>query len=292
MNAIVSFARRFVGEPAVHFLCLGALLFAFAELKGSDETAPNVISVPAGQIDSFVSGFSRTWHRPPTELELKTMIDEHVREEIASREAIVMGLDRDDTIVRRRLRQKFEFLIEDTSEAVAPTDDQLKAWLDANAAKFETDPQIGFRQVHLSAERRGEALRSDAQELLGRLAAAGPAAEIEALGDSRMLPQSLALSERSDIVSAFGKLFAAAIFEAPVGQWSGPISSDFGLHIVFVSERQRGRIPELQEIRPLVLREFVADRRRRALDEVYAQLLSRYRVVVQKPPPNAGISKP
>ena len=287
MKAIVAIARRVAREPVAHFLCLGALLFAFAELKGAGEAAPNVISVPAGQIEAFVSGFSRTWQRPPTEAELKTLIDEHVREEIASREAIAMGLDREDTVVRRRLRQKFEFLIEDTGEAVPPTDEQLKAWLDANAAKFETDPQVAFRQVHLGAERRGEALRSDAQELLRLLTAAGPAADIEALGDSRMLPQSLPLSQRSDIASAFGKLFAAAIFDAPVGEWSGPISSDFGLHIVFVAERRPGRVPELAEIRALVLREFVADRRQRTLDDAYVELLSRYRIVIEKPAPQS-----
>ena len=149
------------------------------------------------------------------------------------------------------------------------------------------DPQVAFRQVHLGAERRGEALRSDAQELLRLLTAAGPAADIEALGDSRMLPQSLPLSQRSDIASAFGKLFAAAIFDAPVGEWSGPISSDFGLHIVFVAERRPGRVPELAEIRALVLREFVADRRQRTLDDAYVELLSRYRIVIEKPAPQS-----
>jgi hypothetical protein len=288
MNAIVSFARRIAREPVAHFVFLGALLFGFAELKAAGEPAPDVISIPSGQIDSFVLGFSRTWQRPPTDAELKTLIDEHVREELASREAIAMGLDRDDTIVRRRLRQKFEFLVEDTSEAVAPSDDQLRAWLDANAARFATEAQVAFRQVHLSAERRGEALRSDAQELLGRLTAAGSAADTDELGDSRMLPRSLPLSERSDVAGTFGKRFAEAIFDAPLGQWSGPISSDFGLHLVFVVESRRGRIPELQEIRPLVLREFVAERRRQALNEVYAQLLGRYRIVIQKPAPQAA----
>ena len=142
-------------EPLVHFLAIGALLFVVFHWGGGSRAGSSRIVITPGQIDAIVAGFTRTWQRPPTEEELKGQLDEHVREEIATREAMALGLDRDDTVIQRRLRQKLEFMTEDAIEATPPTDAELQAWLDAHPDRFRLETEVAFRQVYLSPDRRG-----------------------------------------------------------------------------------------------------------------------------------------
>ncbi len=155
------------------------------------------------------------------------MLDEWVREEIAVREAMSAGLDRDDTVIRRRLRQKLEFLAEDEAEAKAPTDDELKAWLDAHAEQFRTEPRVAFRQVFVSRDRRGSSADADAVSILTRLKATGAAARTAEFGDPTMLPGEFALASLRDVDSVFGTGFAKQIECARGRRVVGPVP--FGL---------------------------------------------------------------
>jgi hypothetical protein len=273
---------RWWREPLVHFLAIGALLFFVSSWRGGGGPGSNRIVITPGQIDSIVAGFVRTWQRPPTEKELKALLDEHVREEIATREAMATGLDRDDTIIRRRLRQKLEFLAEDTIEATAPTDAELQAWLDAHPELFRREVRLAFRQVFLSPDKRGASLSVDARVLHERLSSSAADMDIEALGDSLMLPHDVGLSSTSEVARLFGEEFVDEVIKVEPGRWAGPIRSGYGLHIVFVREREGGRVPALAELRPQVEREFTADRRQRQLQAMYARLLDRYQVVIEK----------
>ena len=120
------------------------------------------IVITPGQIDAMVASFARTWQRPPTEPELKGLVDDYVREEMATREAVAIGLDRDDTIIRRRLRQKLEFLAADSVDSVPPTDAELQSWLAEHPDAFRTEGEVAFRQVYLNPEKRGAAVEGDA----------------------------------------------------------------------------------------------------------------------------------
>ena len=124
--------------------------------------------ITPGQIDSLAATFTRTWQRPPTEVELKGLVDDHVRNEMATREAVALGLDRDDTVIARRLRQKLEFLVEDSADAAPVTDADLQAWLERHPDQFRKAPEVAFRQVYLSPDRRGDAAERDAQRLLAQ----------------------------------------------------------------------------------------------------------------------------
>lgn len=269
-------------EPLVHFLAIGAILFVVFEWRGP---ASHRIVITPGQVDALAAGFARTWQRPPSEEELKGLIDEHVREEIATREAIAAGLDRDDTIIRRRLRQKLEFLVEDTSEVAPPTDAELGAWLNAHPDQYRQDPEVAFRQVHLSPERRRARLDDDARLMLARLTTAGADADVDALGDSRLLPVDVDRAPRSDIVGRFGEEFADRLLDVETGRWVGPIQSAYGVHLVFVRERVAGRMPSLDDVRPQVERDFIAGRRRRDLEATYERWLDQYEVVIERRPP-------
>ena len=215
--------KRLLREPLVQFLLLGALLFVYFEWKGGGSGPGSTrISITPGLVEHLASGFARTWQRPPTDVELKGLIDEHVKEEIATREATAMGLDRDDTIIRRRLRQKMEFLVEDAVDQVPPTDAELQAWLEKHPETFRAESRVALRQVYVNPERRGASARGDAEKLLARLRAAGKDAGIDSLGDPSMLPRELPLGPLSEVTRAFGSEFAARVDALPAGGMDRP----------------------------------------------------------------------
>src|SRR6476659_3404233 len=154
-------------EPLLHFLLLGATIFgAYRLLSDARATRPGSIVVTEGRIEALVAAFTRTWQRPPTASEREGLIREYIREEVYVREAITLGLDQDDVVIRRRLRQKLEFVSEDLSSQADPTDGQLRAYLNAHQDAFRVEPHFTFRQVFLDPQRRGDKLSRDAARLL------------------------------------------------------------------------------------------------------------------------------
>jgi hypothetical protein len=280
--------KAILREPLLHFLLIGAALFLYFHFAGGGGPGSTRIVLSSGQIAHLEAGFTRTWSRPPTEAELKGLIDEWVREEIAVREAMSAGLDRDDTVIRRRLRQKLEFLVEDSAEASPPTDDELKAWLAKHAGEYRAEPRVAFRQVFVNRERRGAGAEADAAAILKRLTAAGPSARIDDLGDATMLPMDVELAPVRDIDRIFGSGFAKQLDAVAPGKWGGPIRSGYGLHVVLVRERVEGAEPSFDALRPLATRAVLAERRARELAAMYDRLLAKYTVVVDRPPAPKG----
>ena len=274
--------RSVLREPLLHFAVIGAALFGWYQWGGGESGSGSTrIAITGGHIDHLAASYAKAWRRPPTEVELKGLIDDWVREEIAIREAVAAGLDQGDTIIRRRLRQKFEFLIEDLAQAVPPTDEELSAWLVANSSVFEPGPRVTLRQIYLNSDQRGPSAAADAAALLDRLNSADPDAEIDLLGDPTMLPPAIDRAQARDIDRLFGPGFADQIAGFVPGAWSGPVKSVYGLHLVQVRERIEGALPALAEIRPLVEREFLTERRQQQLDAVYEALLAKYTVVIE-----------
>jgi hypothetical protein len=278
-------------EPLVQFLLLGALLFLYFERsEGGAGPGSRRIVVTPGLVQHLASGFARTWQRPPTDPELKGLVDDYVKEEIAAREAVSMGLDRDDAIIRRRLRQKLEFLVEDASLQAPVTDSELQAWLDQHPDAFRGESRVALRQVYLSTDRHGASVHVDANRLLARLRAAGPGAETTSLGDPSMLPAALPLGPLADVARAFGSDFADRIDALEPGRWTGPIESPFGVHLVLVEERVVPSRPALADVRSLVERELTAERRQTQLAALYDRLLQKYTVTIEMPKPEKAAS--
>lgn len=267
-------------EPLVHFLAIGALLFLAFDRWGVGSAGASRILITPGQVDAIVANFQRTWQRPPTEDEVRNLVADQVREEIATREAMALGLDKDDTVIRRRLRQKFEFAAEDVIDGTPPTEADLQQWLQQHADAYRQDPSFAFTQVYLSPEQRAGRLEADAAALLAQLNTAGPQAP-ESVGDRLMVPREVPLTPLADIARQFGEDFAQGLAALPTGTWAGPVRSGFGMHLVFVHQRTPGRLPALDEVLPLVSRDFAADRRTRQLDALYERLLRTYTVVVE-----------
>jgi hypothetical protein len=274
--------RKFLREPLVHFLALGALVFVvfhFAANRGEAPEGRIVVSV--GKVEQLVTGFSRTWHRPPSPQELDGLVEDYIREEVLYREALAMGLDKDDTIVRRRMRQKLEFLTEDATAAVSPTDQDLQDWLDKHPDKFRAEAKWAFRQVYFSADRHGESATAAASKALAKLTGAGKKIDASELGDATLLPHELALSRLDEIASAFGDEFARQIPQLQTDRWAGPVQSPYGWHLVYVSERTEGRSRPLAEVREAVQREWLAARRQEIVDSTYSKWREKYAVVVE-----------
>ena len=276
--------RRLLKEPLVHFLALALVIFAvYGVINTSEAEKPYRIVITGPKIEQIAGLFAKAWQRPPTVAELKGLIDDYVKEEILVREALALRLDKDDTVIRRRLRLKMEFLSDAESEAQSPTEAELGAYLRANPGKFEIDPMIAFRQIYLNPERRGGRLDQDAASILEVLRS-GARPDPSALGDSTLLPSELPTTSKSSIGEIFGREFAEALRNTTPGQWSGPIKSAFGFHIVRVSDYKTGRIPDLDEVRNAVAREWANERRKAREDARFSELLKRYQVVIQNAP--------
>lgn len=273
---------RLLREPLFHFFVLGAALFAlFAALRGPLDPAPGRIHVDAARIALLGQGFERTWRRPPGAAELGALVDEFVREEIFYREALALGLDRDDVIVRRRMRQKLEFLSEDVAPLPEPADAELARHLAENAEAYRIGPKVALRQVFVNRDRRGDASVAHATALLARLRA--ETADAPA-GDASLLPASLPLQPLSDVARTFGDDFAGAVAALAPGHWSGPVASAFGLHLVLVEAKEEARLPSLAEVRDDVRNDWLAARRAEANEAFYQSLRGRYEVTVDPPP--------
>lgn len=280
---------RWLREPTVHFLALGAGLFLLFGLVGERAEAPrDRIEVGAQRVELLRETFRRTWQRPPTAQELEGLIEEYVREEVYYREALTMGLDRDDTIVRRRLRQKLEFLTADLIDAAEPGDEELRRYFDIHAERFQTPMRLAFEHVFVSHDRRGDDAERDARRLLATLAEADREAAPETLGDTLMLPRAFDEVTEDEVARLFGRVFAEGLAKVAVGAWSGPIESGYGLHLVRVERRRQGSRSAFEAVRDAVEQDWRTARRQEAGEAFYRGLRQRYDVVVATPTAEPG----
>jgi len=285
--------KRILREPLLHFVVLGAALFvAYGVLSGGDAASPGKIVVTAGRIEHLATGFARTWQRPPSDTELKALVDDWVREEIATREAMALGLDQDDTVVRRRLRQKLEFVSEDLAAQVEPTDGELDAYLRAHPDSFRVEPRFTFLQVYFDPARRGDRLAREVAQVLERLQQAGGNVDVAELGDSLLLERSFQSVPKGEIAKQFGDGFAEKLAQLVPGRWQGPVESGYGAHLVFVRERTAGHLPDLAQVRDAVKREWANARRLQDNEKFYEELLARYVVVIEGRESSGAVVEP
>ena len=272
-------------EPLFQFLVLGAVLFGLFHLVDNRRAdAPDRIVISSARIANLADGFARTWQRPPGTEELQGLIDDYIRDEVFYREGRAAGLDRDDVIIRRRVRQKMEFFAEDAS-VPEPSEAQLAAYLESNPERFRAEDHLTFHQVFLSATRRGATIDRDSQQVAEALAHADAAVEVSALGDPFLLGDEFPAMSQNEMASVFGDGFARRISVMEPGRWQGPIVSSFGQHFVYISERIRGGLPPLDAVRQAVRREWSNARRLEAEQKLYASLREHYEIVVEAPPP-------
>ena len=282
---------RVLKEPMLHFSVAGGLLFAaYWTLGGTAVTeASDPVRVGAGEIRWLSQTFAGQWQRPPTHDELQSLVADLVDEELMAREARVLGLDRSDSVVRRRLAQKLGFLIEDTLRVAEPTDQQLRSFYSAHSELFTATPRVSFTQVFFSRERRQNP-NSAARATLASLAitdAAGAGAGAGAAGAGANSGDPFATGARFDdvdpqtVANLFGKGFADTLFGLTPGAWRGPIQSAYGVHLVWIIGLQPARLPKFADVRDKVNAEWRRDQSEVLKKTYLAELATKYGVVVE-----------
>jgi hypothetical protein len=278
----MKFMKRLLQEPLLHFFALGAVIFAFnawREKNRPTEVSGTRIEVTAAVIDRLRAGYERQFGQPPDGEELRGLVTAHVREEVLCREALALGLDRNDTIVRRRLAQKMEFLTDDIVAAAGPEDAAVREFFEKNALRYSKPGRTTFRHVYFSREKHGTGTDAGAADAL---AALEKGASDEAFGDPFLHGYEFAEREQDDVIAAFGSEFARGLALQPVGAWVGPVTSSYGLHLVRVEARMEPRAAKFEEVRAMAVRDLNDERRRTVNQEVFERLRERYRVIVDE----------
>ncbi len=277
--------RRALREPLLHFLILAAGLFVVARFRGETPTSQgqDQIVINQARILNIAQMWHRTWQRPPTEAELDGLIDDYINEEVLYREALKMGLDRDDAVIRRRLRQKLEFVAEDLADAASPTDEELQEFLNQHQDMFRIADRVTFSHVYLDPQRRGDALKDDIVELLDKLRKSEEPIDPTGVGDRFLLSHHYDDLSAAESAKLFGPDFFAQLEDIAPNQWGGPIESGYGVHLVRLHDRSVGRDLTLDAVREDVLREWHAARRAESKEQFYQGLRERYEVVIQMP---------
>lgn len=276
-------AKRLLREPLLHFLLLGGLIFTVLteDEAPSAATAENQIVISAAEVERLGAAWAQRWQRPPDDAEIAGLIGEAVREQVLYREALALGLDRDDVVVRRHLRQKYEFLTQDLAYDTGPDDTTLRAYYDGQGDRYAQPGRISFRHILFSPTRRGAQAEGDATQALADLRWATTPDGADTLGDATALPSGLDGLDMQEVEATFGPGFAAALQGLEPDRWAGPVSSDYGLHLVWISDRTPGKLRPFEEVRQRVRDDWIYEQRVAANEAVYRKLLERYDVVVE-----------
>lgn len=276
--------HRWMHEPLLYFLLAGIVLFGIYRMLYPDaftRNASNRIVLTDDDLRQMSVQWTAQGRPPPTPAQWQSLVATKVREEVLYREALALGLDRDDAIVKRRLAQKMEFLAEDVSSLSDPTSTELRDWFAKNAARFTLPARASFRHVYFSPDRRGASSRADAERALGRLAGkAVGAPEVIAAGDAYMFQDYYGDQSSEKIAAQLGPPFARTLFEQKPGAWTGPIESGFGWHLVFVDSITPRRVPAFEEIEVDVKQEWMLERRQEVRRRMFDDMRSRYEVVL------------
>jgi hypothetical protein len=278
--------RNWLKEPLLHFLVIGTLLFVVFAVFNKQENAVDIkkIVVSAGDMERLAANWSKKWNRQPTEAELKGLIDSYIKEEGYYREALALGLDQDDTVLRRRLMQKMEFLSNDLADLNNPDETALNEYFLANSDKYELPARISFTHIYFSLDKHGNEIFDNAGKALAYLQAAStPITHAPERGDSFMLQYDFTLETPFEVARLFGQQFTEELFQAATGTWQGPIASGYGLHLVRISEKVDARMPELAAVIDKVRTDYMFEQRQKTNKAIYERFRERYDIVVEMP---------
>ena len=271
---VMATMRGWLREPLMHFLFAGFAVFAFSAWRGEAvDPASRTIQIDEAQVGALAGRFVQTWQRAPSAAELDGLIRDHVKEEVYYREALRLGLEADDAIIRRRLRAKMEYLATAQAENVAADTATLQRYLDRNVARYADGTRYSFDQIYLGDD-------GDVAAVTAKLARGG---DWQAMGAPISLPRSTDDADRAQIAREFGESFAQALEGVKAGKWIGPVASGFGQHLVRVRSVSAGRKPQLSEVRQRVENDWRAETAKARETKAYQALLDGYTIRIAKP---------
>ncbi len=272
--------EKLIREPLLHFLLIGTLLFVVFDFLNDEpeQEQLKVINVTKADIENLANNFRNTWQRPPSEQEISQLIEEKIRDDITYQEALALGLQNEDTYIKRRLRMKLESLYIDLSARNKPTESELESYLKRHSDDFVIDSQLAFSQIYFSPKQSQPSLEEQIQAAKEQLAQNGTQVDIEQLGDTTLLASHYPMMSIKTVYNQFGKAFADSIDTLVQGKWVGPIRSHYGYHLVKVEQRIPSYVPELSEVKLTAERGVISERRQQLLDRHYRRLRQQYTV--------------
>ncbi len=276
---------KFLREPLLHFLLIGGAIYllygAFAET--APEETDKTIVVSAGEVEWMQTSWQKRWNRLPTPDELAGLIQQYIRETVLYREALTMGLNKHDQVIRRRLAQKLEFLAKDLVALTPPTDEELVAYFDAHQDRYQEPALYTFTQVFFNPDKRGDTTLDDAEAVKATLTARGDAIEdAGALGDDFMLQSYYPEKDPLEIQKLFGSGFTESLMDLTPGQWHGPVLSGYGTHLVYVSSIHEPSPPVFAQVRERVVQDWTSERSEELNEQFYANLRGSYTIVIEE----------
>jgi hypothetical protein len=277
---------KLLREPLVHFMFIGAVIYllygVFAEPV--PEADDKTIVVTAGEIEWMQTAWQKRWNRPPTAEEFDGLIQQYIRETVLYREAMTMGLNKHDQVIRRRLAQKLEFLAKDLVALTPPTEEELQSYFAEHQNRYQEPTRYTFTQVFIDPDKRGDATLDDAEAVKVRLIALGNAIDdAGVLGDDLMLQNYYPEKDPVEIQKLFGSGFTESLLELSPGQWHGPVLSGYGVHLVYVSSIIEPPPPVFAEVRERVVQDWTTDRSEELNEQFYASLRDRYTIIIEEP---------
>jgi len=286
---------KLLREPLVHFMFIGAVIFALYALFAEPvvEETDKTIVVTAGEIEWMQASWQKRWNRPPTTAEFDGLIQQYIKETVLYREALTMGLNKHDQVIRRRLAQKLEFLAKDLVALTPPSEAELQTYFDEHQARYQEPTLYTFTQVFFDPDKRGDATLEDAEAVKLILIAQGDAIEDPGrLGDGLMLQNYYPQKDRAEIQKNLGSGFTDTLITLAPGQWHGPVLSGFGVHLVYVNSILEPPPPVFTEVRERVVADWSLDRGEELNDKFYASLREQYSIVIEEPEAGAEMVTP
>lgn len=281
--------KKWYKEPLLHFLVIGVVIFAVFSIANKEEAAVggNKIVVSSAETERLSDAWSKRMNRPPTEIELQGLIEAFIKEEVYYREALALGLDQDDTIIRRRLMQKMEFLSNDLAELDQPDESALNKYFLENQEKYRLPAQISFTHIYFSIDKRGARALEDSKLVLAEL----DVSRAPERGDSFMMEYDFVKETPSEVARSFGSGFAEQLFTLETNTWQGPVASGYGFHLVRISEKIDARMPELASVIDKVRTDFMFEQRQKINKEIYEKFKARYEIVIEDVPKQTSMAK-
>ena len=277
---------KLLREPLLHFMFIGAAIYllygVFAEPV--PEADDKTIVVTAGEVEWMQTSWQKRWNRPPTAAEFDGLIQQYIKETVLYREALTMGLNQHDQVIRRRLAQKLEFLAKDLVALTPPTEEELLAYFAEHRDRYQQPVLYTFTQVFIDPDKRGDATLDDAEVIKASLIAQGGAVEDPgALGDDFMLQNYYPEKDGIEIQKQFGSGFTESLVKLSPGQWHGPVLSGYGVHLVYINSISEPPAPEFAALRERVVQDWTMERGEELNDKFYASLREQYTVVIEEP---------
>ena len=274
---IMKLMLRLLREPLLQFVLGGMIYLVFVAVNDARKAPIDHIVITPQRVDQLAAQFSSVWKRAPTRDELSALIEGDIREEVYYRDALALGLDRSDAIVRRRLRQKMEFLMDTGAYLQEPSADELEAYLAAHENSYRHGPLVALEQIYLGKSPTPESIAQSLSALRST-----PSIDPSTLGERTLLPVQLGISLPNAVDGTFGKGFFEQVAKFSPGMWSGPVQSGYGMHLVRIVSRQAARTPKLDEIQPAVLRDWKAAKSKELRERDYATRRKRFVVEIRQ----------